>query len=190
MVKWILKKIVGSKHQKELKKLKATVEKINQLEVEFQSLSDDQLREKTASWKNHLKSFEVELDQEIDSWKNQELQGISKNDHQASRDIEEQARHRKKRSDRFCSSNAGRLFNSNPSSGVRGRKNGARRMVGLSYSVCDQPMSWDMIHFDCQLYGGIGLHRGMIAEMATGEGKTLVATLPVYLNALTGEAFT
>ena len=64
-------------------------------------------------------------------------------------------------------------------------KNGARRMVGMSYTVCDQPMDWDMVHFD-QLKGGIALHRGIIAEMATGEGKTLVATLPVYLNALTG----
>ena len=68
MVKWIIKKIVGSKHQKELKRLKATVEKINQLEVEFQSLSDDQLREKTANWKEHLRSFEVQLDQDFYVW--------------------------------------------------------------------------------------------------------------------------
>ena len=47
-------------------------------------------------------------------------------------------------------------------------------------------MTWDMVHFDVQLIGGIVLHRGRIAEMATGEGKTLVATLPLYLNALTG----
>ena len=65
-------------------------------------------------------------------------------------------------------------------------KNAARRMMGNPFTVCDQPMKWDMIHFDVQLIGGVALHRGMIAEMATGEGKTLVATLPVYLNALTG----
>ncbi len=52
--------------------------------------------------------------------------------------------------------------------------------------MCDQPMGWDMVHFDVQLLGGIVLHKGRIAEMATGEGKTLVATLPLYLNALTG----
>ncbi len=186
MVKWIIKKIVGSKHQKELKKLKATVEKINQLETEFQSLSDDHLREKTANWKEHLKSFEVELDQEIEAWKNNELQGISENDHQTRRDIEEQSRHRKNdRIDAVHQKQDAYLTQILPQA-YAVVKNGARRMVGLSYSVCDQPMSWDMIHFDCQLYGGIGLHRGMIAEMATGEGKTLVATLPVYLNALTG----
>jgi len=65
-------------------------------------------------------------------------------------------------------------------------KNAARRLCGQEWNVCDHPVKWEMVHFDVQLIGGVGLHRGMIAEMATGEGKTLVATLPVYLNALTG----
>ena len=67
-------------------------------------------------------------------------------------------------------------------------KNAARRLKDRhhSFTVCDQPMTWDMVHFDVQLIGGMVLHRGRIAEMATGEGKTLVATLPLYLNALTG----
>jgi preprotein translocase subunit SecA len=65
-------------------------------------------------------------------------------------------------------------------------KNAARRLVGQKFVVCEHELTWDMVHFDVQLIGGIALHRGMIAEMATGEGKTLVATLPLYLNALTG----
>ena len=65
-------------------------------------------------------------------------------------------------------------------------QNAARRMIGRKITVCDQEVVWDMVHFDVQLVGGVALHRGMIAEMQTGEGKTLVATLPVYLNALTG----
>jgi len=65
-------------------------------------------------------------------------------------------------------------------------KNACRRMCGQEISVRGQPQKWEMIPFDVQLIGGIGLHNGKIAEMATGEGKTLVATLPVYLNALTG----
>jgi len=65
-------------------------------------------------------------------------------------------------------------------------KNASRRLCGRSWTACDQPVEWEMVHFDVQLMGGIGLYRGMIAEMQTGEGKTLVATLPVYLNALTG----
>ncbi|HZJ13807.1 MAG TPA: preprotein translocase subunit SecA [Chthoniobacteraceae bacterium] len=65
-------------------------------------------------------------------------------------------------------------------------KNAARRLCGQSFLVCDQPYTWEMVHFDVQLLGGICLHRGMIAEMATGEGKTLVATLPLVLNSLAG----
>ncbi len=67
-------------------------------------------------------------------------------------------------------------------------KNTARRLTERKhiFSVCDQEATWNMIHFDVQLIGGMCLHRGMIAEMATGEGKTLVATLPLYLNALAG----
>ncbi|MDD2764064.1 MAG: preprotein translocase subunit SecA [Opitutaceae bacterium] len=65
-------------------------------------------------------------------------------------------------------------------------KNTARRLVGSKITVCDHELAWDMVHYDVQLIGGIALHEGKIAEMATGEGKTLVATLPLYLNALSG----
>ncbi len=65
-------------------------------------------------------------------------------------------------------------------------KNACRRMVGKSWQVCHHELTWNMIPFDVQLIGAIVLHRGAIAEMATGEGKTLVATMPVYLNAIAG----
>jgi preprotein translocase subunit SecA len=65
-------------------------------------------------------------------------------------------------------------------------KNACRRLCGQDVIVRGHPLRWDMVPFDVQLIGGMGLHTGKIAEMATGEGKTLVATLPVYLNALTG----
>jgi len=65
-------------------------------------------------------------------------------------------------------------------------KNAARRLSGRKIMVCEHELTWDMIHFDVQLIGGMSLHQGRIAEMATGEGKTLVATLPLYLNALLG----
>ena len=66
-------------------------------------------------------------------------------------------------------------------------KNAARRLCGTTIQVCGHDLAWEMVHFDVQLIGGMAIHNGMIAEMATGEGKTLVATLPVYLNALTGK---
>ncbi len=66
-------------------------------------------------------------------------------------------------------------------------KNAARRLCGKKIIVNEHELVWDMVHYDVQLIGGIALHKNMIAEMATGEGKTLVATLPLYLNALTGK---
>jgi len=66
-------------------------------------------------------------------------------------------------------------------------KNGARRLCGKTISVCDHPIEWEMVHYDVQLIGGMALHDRHIAEMATGEGKTLVSTCPLYLNALSGK---
>ncbi len=66
-------------------------------------------------------------------------------------------------------------------------KEACRRHVGHTWDVVGLPTAWNMVHFDVQLMGGIVLHQGKISEMATGEGKTLVATLPTYLNALSGK---
>src|SRR4030081_2111366 len=145
MAGWILKKIVGSKNQRELKRLAPTVRRINEFDEQFKSLSDDALRAKTAAWKEELAKIG---------------------------DVEEQWK---------------RLEEILPEA-FAGGKNAARRLTEQkqTFTVCDQPMTWNMVHFDVQLIGGMVLHRGRIAEMATGEGKTLVATLPLYLNALTG----
>ena len=66
-------------------------------------------------------------------------------------------------------------------------KNACRHLVGTTEDVCGHVLTWNMIPFDVQLIGGIVLHQGKISEMQTGEGKTLVATLPLYLNALAGK---
>src|SRR6187401_2831972 len=145
MVGWILKKILGSKNQREVRRMAPIVRQINELEKEFQSFSDDDLRGLTASWKEDLAKLPTPEEQ----WK--------------------------------------RLDEILPEA-FAVVKNAARRLTerGHTFTVCDQPMKWEMVHFDVQLIGGLVLHRGKISEMATGEGKTLVATLPLYLNALTG----
>src|SRR5947209_3036188 len=145
MVGWILKKILGSKNQRELRRLMPIVRRMNEFDEQFKSLSDEELRAKTAAWKDELSK----IPQTDDQWR--------------------------------------RLDEILPEA-FAVVKNGARRLTerNESFTVCDQPMTWNMVHFDVQLVGGIVLHRGRIAEMATGEGKTLVATLPLYLNALTG----
>ncbi len=145
MVAWILKKILGSKNQRELKRLMPIVRRVNEFDEQFKNLSDDELRAKTAAWKQEISKLP---------------------------DIQEQW----KKLDEILPEAFAVV------------KNAARRLKdrGQTFTVCDQPMVWDMVHFDVQLLGGIVLHKGRIAEMATGEGKTLVATLPLYLNALTG----
>src|SRR5256712_13725232 len=145
MVGWILKKILGSKNQRELRRLAPIVRRVNELDEQFKSLSDDELRAKTAAWKEEFSKI-PELE---DQWKK---------------------------------------LNEILPEAFAVVKNVARRLKNRhhGFTVCDQPMVWDMVHFDVQLLGGVVLHRGRIAEMATGEGKTLVATLPLYLNALTG----
>src|SRR6184192_1274670 len=145
MVGWILKKILGSKNQRELRRLMPIVRRMNEFEEQFKSLSNEELRAKTAAWKAELSKI-PELE---DQWKK---------------------------------------LNEVLPEAFAVVKNAARRLKERqhTFTVCDQPMVWDMVHFDVQLLGGVVLHRGRIAEMATGEGKTLVATLPLYLNALTG----
>ena len=143
MLHWILRKIVGSKNQRELKKLWPMVQQVNRLEVELQSLPEEALQAKTAQWKADLAK--------IEEWN------------------EVQAYLTRILPEAFAMV-----------------KNAARRLCGTPIVVCDQPMTWEMVHFDVQLIGGATLHNGKIAEMATGEGKTLVATLPLFLNGLTG----
>src|SRR5436305_13089209 len=144
MVGWILKKILGSKNKRELKRLMQIVHRINEFDEQYKSLSDEALRAKTAIWKEELAKI-PELE---DQWK--------------------------------------RLAEILPEA-VAVMKNAARRLKDRqdSFTVCDQPMTWDMVRFDVQLLGAIVLHRGRLAEKATDERKTLVATLPPYLDALT-----
>jgi len=143
MINWILKKIVGSKNTREIKRMRPTVDRINELEKQYQSLRDDELRAKTAAWKEQLSKIEDSLEE--------------------------------------C-----RVLDEILPEAFAVVKNAARRLVGQTVTVCDHPIEWNMVHFDVQLIGGMVLHQGRIAEMATGEGKTLVATLPLYLNALAG----
>lgn len=143
MFNWILKKIVGSKNQREVRRMMPIVAKINEIEQQLQGKEDDYLRQLTADWKKRISAIE-----------DPEAQQAALNE------ILPEA--------------------------FAVVKNAARRLCGKTWPVCDQPLGWNMVHFDVQLIGGMVLHSGRISEMATGEGKTLVATLPLFLNALTG----
>ncbi len=143
MIGYIIKKFVGSKNDREVKRLRTLVTRINEIEASLQPLPDEALRQKTADWKARLAKIEGK------------------------------------------EALAAELMEILPEA-FAVVKNACRRLWGTEIIVRDHPLKWEMIPFDVQLIGGYALHTGRIAEMATGEGKTLVATLPVYLNALSG----
>lgn len=160
MLKFITQKIIGSQNERELKALKPLVERINILEPEIQKLSDSSLREKTGGFRQRLqeKAKTSEADfLELESQLREAASMPEKN--------KLKARQKRLRNELF----AGIL----PEAFACVREAGRRTV--------------NMRHFDVQLIGGIVLHEGKIAEMATGEGKTLAATLPAYLNALLGK---
>ena len=131
-----LKKIFGTKSKRDVKKMLPLVKRINELEISYQSLSDEELKNKTVEFKQRLANGETT-------------------------------------DDIMCEAYAV-------------VKNACRRLCGTKVLVCEHEIEWNMIPFDVQIMGAIALHKGKIAEMATGEGKTLVASMPLYLNALTG----
>ncbi len=138
MIQWFVKKVLGSKNEREVKRLWPLVEKINALEVEYQGLMDEQLIAKTTQFKERFGKGET-----LDDLLPEAFAVV---------------------------------------------KNACRRLTDRKHKslVRGQEVLWEMIPFDVQLIGGMVLHSGRIAEMATGEGKTLVATFPAYLNALSG----
>ena len=206
MLKWTLQKIVGSKNQREVKRLGPVVAKINEIEEGYQLKSDEYLREKVAGWQKHLHRYlplesatirELELmdpdqlsaaaakiNERLDALRD-EFPSIPKAEASVESIEQAKAGFREIEEDQFDAARAKYLDQIMPEA-FAAVKNAARRLCGQTLTVCDQPILWEMVHFDVQLIGGIALHRGMITEMQTGEGKTLVATLPVFLNGLTG----
>ena len=136
MISSLLKTLFGTKSQRDVKRLRPIVEKINRCEEPLLGLTDEQLKAKTAEFKDRIAKGET-----LDSLLPEAFAVV---------------------------------------------KNACRRMRGTTISVCGHELVWDMVPYDTQMMGGVVLHEGNIAEMATGEGKTLVATLPLYLNALSG----
>ncbi len=159
MLSWILKKIVGTQNERELRRLIPAAQKINALEQEIQKLSDEELRNKTEEFKERL--VKKVGPEKLYLRRKHSPVLVEKGD----------AEYEEYHAAREAIHSA--LNELLPEAFAVVREAGRRVLK--------------MRHFDVQLIGGIVLHQGKIAEMATGEGKTLVATLTVYLNALTGK---
>jgi len=179
MLKSAIKAFVGSRHKREAKKLQPLVDEINQIYAGLSSLTDEELKAKTDEFRAHIAKRTEDLKGQIEG-------------------LKEEKRHSEDASDRErLSLEIGQLEDALLAELEESLedilpeafavvKDCCRRLVGTEIQVTGQTLVWDMIPYDVQLIGGISLHRGKVAEMATGEGKTLAATMPLYLNALTG----
>ncbi|MDP4264509.1 MAG: preprotein translocase subunit SecA [Bacteroidota bacterium] len=214
MLGFISKVFGGNKSEKDVKKILPVVEKINQHFAAYASLTNDQLRNKTLEFRQRIKEHLAEIDADIIA-KNKAAEELPFNDLLGKDDIYQQVDKLKKERDKKIEEalqeilpeafavvkETARRFKESTEIVSTATQLDRDFSVKKSYItiVGDQSIykntwpaggsnvTWNMVHYDVQLIGGAVLHSGKIAEMATGEGKTLVSTLPAYLNALPGE---
>tara|TARA_A100001015_G_scaffold19103_1_gene22042 strand:+ start:3797 stop:7159 length:3363 start_codon:yes stop_codon:yes gene_type:complete len=207
----VLKVFVGDKTKKDLAGILPLVSEINQYFDSYNELSNDQLRNKTQGFKDlinknlnqvqdQINELKIEINQtdDIDQKENlyQQVDDLTTQIREITAEtlekilpeafavVKETARRFvENTSIEVTASEFDRMLSQNKS---YIKLSGDKAHWSNSWDAAGKPVVWDMIHYDVQLIGGIVLHQGKIAEMQTGEGKTLVATLPVYLNALTG----
>mgnify|MGYP001626670914 FL=1 len=206
----VIKLFVGDKQQKDLKGLQPVIEDVKKFELTFSKLSHDELREKTIAFKNKLKSATKEVDDQINILEEEalsaeidrqediytEIDALKDQAYTISEEILMQIMPEafavvKETAKRFVENEKIKVT----ATPYDRELSAERENITLeddfafwsnSWDAAGKPITWDMIHYDVQLIGGAVLHQGKAAEMMTGEGKTLVSTLPVYLNALTG----
>ena len=207
----ILKVFVGDKSQKDVKALQGNITKVKSFETALAALSNDELRAKTQYFKDKIKQARSEKDNKIEALKLEveQIEDIDKReDIYATIDsLEKEAYEISEKTlneilpEAFAVvKETARRFKENATIRVKATPRDREFSATKSYvelegddaiwantwNAAGKQITWDMIHYDVQLIGGMVLHGGKISEMQTGEGKTLVATLPLYLNALTG----
>ncbi|UII75226.1 preprotein translocase subunit SecA [Flagellimonas sp. HMM57] len=208
----VLKVFVGDKSEKDVKSLQPLVKEIRSFEQQLEGLTHDELREKTVSFKSKIQEDSKEITDKIASLQEEVLNStdIDRNEEIYS-EIDKLNEEAYKISENTLNTilpeafavvkETAKRFASNETITVTATEfdrslSGSKDYVTLdadkaiwknSWDAAGKEVTWDMVHYDVQLIGGIALHQGKIAEMQTGEGKTLVATLPLYLNALSGK---
>jgi preprotein translocase subunit SecA len=175
-----LRNLFGSKYEKDLKLLRPIAAEANRLAEEYKSLSDDELRGKTAEFRARIREAVRESEEELNAVRARLSGGVD--DPSEREKLAAQADELQKEIDEITAEELDEIL----PEAFAAVKDACRRMVGRRFDLLGHTVVWDMVPFDVQLIGGMVLHRGKIAEMATGEGKTLVATMPAYLNALPG----
>jgi len=208
-----LSKVFGSKSDRDIKHIRPLVEKIKEEFAKLEGLSHDELRAKTDDFKARIAAYLADIDEEIKNLKTEaeqpEVEMAEKN---ALYDkVDKLLKDRDKKLEEVLMEilpeafavvkETARRFTENTTLEVTANDfdrdlaakkphieiQGDKALWHNTWTAAGTPVTWNMVHYDVQLIGGIVLHEGKIAEMATGEGKTLVGTLPAYLNALSGQ---
>ena len=207
----ILKLFVGDKSKKDLKLINPIIEKIHSFEKEMNGLSNDELRGQTLIFKKEIQNATSDIDLEIEKIKNEiddindfdkkeelfnQIDKLNEDAYKISEEtlnkilpkafavVKETAKRFVENKEIIVETNDYDLELSTTKDYIQIKNN--KSYWKNTWDAAGKNIIWDMIHYDVQLVGGVAMHQGKIAEMQTGEGKTLVATLPVYLNALTG----
>jgi len=174
------KKLFGSKHERDIRPLYPRVTEVNRHYEQLRDLSEEQLKNKTVEFRARIKEGTKELEDSIaekkELLKEKDLPFDERE--QLYNEIDELNKQLDERIDQILDELLPEVF--------AVVKDACRRLVGEMWEAAGSKVKWDMVPFDVQLLGGMVLHQGRISEMATGEGKTLVATMPAYLNALPG----
>jgi preprotein translocase subunit SecA len=191
MITDLITKIFGSKHERDVKKILPIVEEINQIHEQLQSLSDEELKGKTPEFKQKIKDRASQLEEQLNALKEEfagiKTHGLSEEERAEIRTQKEALLQQMKEVREEIKKIEQQTLDEILPEAFAVVKETCHRLVGKKWDVCGIEIEWDMVPYDVQLIGGVVLHQGKIAEMATGEGKTLVATMPMYLNALTGK---
>ncbi|HEV8124139.1 MAG TPA: preprotein translocase subunit SecA [Gemmatimonadales bacterium] len=179
MINKFVTRLFGSRFDRERKKLQPVVEQIHLEEAKLKDLSEDQLKAQTPKFRAIIAERTADSRRELDEVRaaKHSCADPEERDKLEHRFAEIEAKYKK---------DLAIVLDELLPEAFATVREACRRLLGTSVVVTGHEMTWDMVPYDVQLIGGIVLHRGRIAEMATGEGKTLVATLPLYLNALTG----
>ncbi|NUQ80134.1 MAG: preprotein translocase subunit SecA [Bacteroidetes bacterium] len=175
-----LTRLFGSKKEKDLQRLLPMVAAINAEWEKLGSLTDEELKDKTRQFRQQIQDAVQEMETRLTSLQLQLKEDLADDQRL---DVLDEMDQLKKDIHETIEVELKRLL----PEAFAVVKETCKRLVGLEYTVNGNKMRWDMVPYDVQLIGGVVIHEGKIAEMATGEGKTLVSTLPVYLNALPGK---
>jgi preprotein translocase subunit SecA len=179
MLKTLLTKVFGTRFQREVKKVQPIVTAIKRHEEDLKSYSEDQLRAQTVKFRARIQERTGAVKTQLDEVR--QLRHDCADPAERDR-LEERYHSLEIQYKRTLKAELDEIL---PEAFATVRE-ACRRLLGTRVMVTGHELTWDMVPYDVQLIGGIVLHQGRIAEMATGEGKTLVATLPLYLNALAG----